>query len=312
MSENVKLSNIGKRNTYRRNKHIEWTYGYLMTAPLMIGVLVFFVGPILFSFFMSLTNWSSLTPGTFIGLKNYIDALSDERLRREFLNTLYYTAGTVPVSMILSVLLANALGNKIKKSSIYLTIYFLPNVTMPAAISLVWMWLFNSKYGLIDYVLGLLGLPQPIWVADARFIMPAIIIVSIWMGLGYNIIILIAGLKSIPVNYYEAADIDGASDWTKFSRITLPLLSPYIFFLLIVSMIGAFKAFDVVYMFTVQALSFGDLVEASRTMVFGIYEKAFTMYKMGYASTEAVFLFIIIALVTAVQFAIQKRWVHYE
>jgi multiple sugar transport system permease protein len=278
----------------------------------MIGVLVFFIGPILFSFYMSLTNWSSLKPGVFVGLKNYADALGDPRLRRELLNTLYYVAGTVPISMVLSLLLANALAKRVRRSSLYVTLYFLPSVTMPAAISIVWMWLLNSRYGLVNNFLGLLHLPRPIWVADAAYIMPSIMIVSVWMGLGYNMIILIAGLKNIPASYYEASDMDGATDWVKFSRITLPLLSPQIFFLLVVSLIGAFKAFDIIYMFTVQSLGYGDLVEASRTMVFGIYEKAFTQYKMGYASTEAVLLFVIIAAVTAVQFRAQKRWVHYE
>jgi multiple sugar transport system permease protein len=293
-------------------RYVEWFWGYLMCAPLLVGVLAFFIGPIIFSFYMSLTNWSSLQPGAFVGLANYVDAFRDARLGREVRNTLYYVVGTVPVSMVLSVLLANALGGKRAGSSIYTTLYFLPNVTMPAAISLVWMWLFNSRYGLINKLLGLAHLPQPVWIADAAWIMPAIMIVSVWMGLGYNVIILIAGLKAIPESYYEASDIDGASDWTKLTRITLPLLSPQIFFLLVMSLIGGFKTFDVVYMFTIQSASYGDLVEASRTMVFGIYEKAFTLYRMGYASMEAVLLFAIIAAATAFQFAAQKRWVHYE
>lgn len=283
----------------------------MFTAPMMLGVLIFFIGPILFTFFMSLTNWSSLTPWKFIGLQNFSDALKDKRMIRELLNTLYYALGTVPVTTVLSVWAANALNKKIKGAPGYTTIYFLPNITMPAAVALVWAWMFNSKYGVINNMLGSIGLPQPVWMGDPKFIMPAIIIVSIWMGLGYNIIILLAGLKSIPDTYYEAADMDGATDWAKFSRITLPMISPYIFFLLVMSLMGAFKAFDVIFMFT-SSQSYGDLMEASRTMVYGIYEKGFTLYKMGYASTEAVILFVIIALVTAVQFKVQKKWVYYN
>ncbi|MGE5612879.1 MAG: carbohydrate ABC transporter permease [Bacillota bacterium] len=303
---------IGKTTAFKRNKYIEWIYGYSFIAPLLIGVLVFFIGPILFTFYISLTDWTSLEPGSFVGFENYIQAFKDKRLTRELTNTAVYTLGTVPTTLVLSLWIANALNKIVRGRSALTTIYFLPNVTMPTAVAMVWAWLLNSKYGIVNYLLGLVGLPGPVWIGDPRFIMPSIIIVSIWMGLGYNIIILTAGLKNIPVSYYEACDMDGASEWAKFTRITLPLLSPHIFFLLVVSVIGAFKAFDVIFMLTVNQLTYGNLVEASRTMVYGIYEKAFSLYKMGYASTEAVFLFIIIAVVTAVQFTIQKRWVHYD
>lgn len=283
----------------------------MFTAPMMMGVLIFFIGPILFTFFMSLTDWSSLSAWKIIGLQNFSDAIRDKRMIRELINTSYYALGTVPATTVLSVWVANALNRKTKGTSVYTTVYFLPNITMPAAVALVWAWMFNSKYGVINNILGLIGLPQPVWMGDPRFIMPAIIIVSIWMGMGYNIIILLAGLKSIPDTYYEAADMDGASNRAKFYHITLPLLSPYIFFLLVMSLMGAFKAFDVIFMFT-SSQSYGDLMEASRTMVYGIYEKGFTLYKMGYASMEAVILFVIIALVTAVQFRVQKKWVFYN
>ncbi len=292
-------------------KHTEWLYGYLFTAPLVLGVLVFFILPILFTFYMSMTDWTGLTPGKWIGLDNFTAMFSDMRVGREVINTAVYALGTVPVGMALSVLAANALNRKRRGAAVYTTLYFLPNVTMPAAVALVWAWMFNSKYGIINAFLGTIGLPQPMWMGDASFILAAIMIVSVWMGLGYNIIMLLAGLKNIPDTLYEAADIDGATERTKFFRLTLPLLSPYIFFLLVMSVMGAFKAFDLIYMFNASQ-TYGEIIDASRTMVYGIYEKGFSLYKMGFASAEAVLLFALIGAMTALQFWAQKKWVFYE
>lgn len=290
-----------------------WFWGYLFISPIALGIAVFSIRAIFYSFFTSFTEWDSLTPAVFIGFKNFAELFSDRQTGREFLNTMYYTVCTVPISLILSLLVANALNQNIPGKAFYRVIYFLPSVTMPVAIAIVWQWLFNSKYGLVNQFIQIFGVRGPMWLGDVNYIMPAIIIVSIWSSIGHSMVILLAGLQGIPQVYYEAAEIDGATKWTRFIKITLPMLTPTIFFLFITSMINAFKAFDIIFMFAGASNNTqGPLLEATRTMVFGIYEKGFTFLRMGYASAEAVVLFFIIMIVTAVQFAFQKKWVHYE
>lgn len=292
----------------------ECAWGYLFIAPLVLGVYFFSIGPILYSFGASFTNWDGLTKPVFIWLDNYKELFSNKEAIKEITNTLYYTVGTVPLCLILSILLANTLNKKVIGKSMFRTIYFLPSVTMPVAVAMVWRWLFNSDLGLINIFLGVFHLPQPMWLGDPHYIMPAIIIVSIWSQVGYNMIILLAGLQGISTTYYEAADIEGASERVKFSRITLPLLSPTIFFLLTMMLINAFKAFDIIYVFAGGASNFGQgpMLTATRTMVYGIFEKGFMFMKMGYASAEAVLLFLVILVITIIQFVFQGKWVHYE
>jgi multiple sugar transport system permease protein len=310
--ENAKknpLSNFTKKLSKKK----EWFWGYLFITPIVLGLLVFSILPIIFSFYMSLTKWNSLTSPVFIGLKNYMDFFSDKRSLGEFVNTLYFAFGTVPISIILSILLANALNKKMIGTSFYRVLYFLPNVTMASAIALVWKWMFNSRLGLVNKLLGFLHLPQPAWLTDTSYIMIAVIIVSIWSGIGYNMIILLAGMQNISQTLYEASDIDGASPWIKFSRITLPLVTPSIFFVLTVSLMGAFKSFDIIFVFAGGGKELqGPISEAIRTMVVGIYQNGFIFLKMGYASTQAVVLFALIMMVTGLQFILQKKWVFYE
>lgn len=310
---NVKSCNVPNPYNRKLKMKSEWIWGYLFVAPIMIGIAVFAVGPLLYSFYMSVMDWNGLSDKIFIGFDNYKNVFSDKTIGREFINTLYYALGTIPLSLILSILLANILNQKLSGVSLYRTIFFLPSVTMPAAIAIVWKWLFNSKIGLVNMFLGLFHIPGIIWLGDTRYIMPAIIIVSIWGCIGYNMVILLAGLQGIPQSFYEASVIDGATKWNKLVKITLPMLTPSIFFLLTMSLMNAFKAFDVIYMFSGAAnATQGPLLEATRTMVYGVYEKGFTFLRIGYASAEAVVLFAIILFVTALQFIFQKKWVHYE
>lgn len=290
-----------------------WFWGYLFISPIALGIAIFSIRAIFYSFFTSLTEWDGLTPAIFTGFKNFAELFSDRQVGREFLNTMYYTVFTVPISLVLSLLLANALNQNIPGKTIYRVIYFLPSVTMPVAIAIVWQWLFNSKYGIVNQFIQIFGIKGPMWLGDVNYIMPAIIIVSVWSSIGYNMVILLAGLQGIPSVYYEAAEIDGANKWIRFIKITIPMLTPTIFFIFITSLINAFKAFDIIFMFAgANSNTQGPLLEATRTMVFGVYEKGFTFLRMGYASAEAVLLFVIIAVVTALQFAFQKKWVHYE
>ena len=291
----------------------EWIWGYLFIAPIFIGIVGFHIGPIIYSFLMSFTRWDSVTQPVFIGLKNYLDLFIDQQVGHEFINMMYYTIGVVPLTIFLSLILANALNQKIRGVDFYRVVYFLPAVTMVSAITIVWQWLFNSQYGLIDKILGWCHLPQPVWLGDPKVIMLGIIIVAIWSGLGYNMVILLAGLQAIPQSIYESAEIDGAGRFSKFFWVTLPMLTPSLFFLLITSLISGFQAFDIIYMFIGGSTSLqGPLLEATRTMVYGIYEKGFTFLRMGYASAEAIVLFVLILIVTVCQFFLQKRWVHYD
>jgi multiple sugar transport system permease protein len=190
------------------------------------------------------------------------------------------------------------------------TAFFLPMVTMPTAVAAVWRWLYNSQYGLVNYLTRPFGW-NPMWLGDPRYILPAVIIVAVWSGIGYASIILLAGLQNIPKTFYEAAEIDGAGPFQRFARITVPLLSPSIFFLTITSMIGAFKAFDLIFMFS-GGIASGPTSQAVRTMVYGIYHKGFVLLRMGYAAAEAVILFCLILLVTLFQFYLQKKLVFYD
>ena len=262
---------------------------------------------------MSLTEWTGLTSPRFIGLENFFTMTRDSQIGREILNTTIYMIGTVPIGLSIAVFIAVLLNTGIKGKYFYRTAFFLPVVTMPTAIAAVWRYLFNSQFGLVNYLFRPFGL-NPQWLGDPRFIMPAVIVVAIWSGIGFSTIILLAGLQNIPKTYYEAADIDGANPLQQFFRITIPLLSPTVFFLLITSVIGAFRAFDLIFLFAgagVEATT-SPIAEAIRTMAFGIFQRGFNMRRMGYASSQAVLLFTIIMIVTLIQFRLQKKFVFYD
>ena len=302
-----------KRKAPGRHTIMDWFWGYFFITPVFIGIAVFSIGPVVYSFFMSMTEWDGLTNPSFIGIGNFATMVTDAQIGREIINTFKYMIGTVPVGLCIAILIANLLNSNVKGKPFFRTAFFLPVVTMPAAVGIVWRFLFSSQFGPINYLFKPFGL-NPQWLGDPRYIMSALIIVAIWGGIGYNAIILLAGLQQIPKIYYEAADIDGAKPFHHFFYITLPLLSPTIFFLLITTMINAFKAFDLIYMFAGASVvaSGGPTTEAIRTIVFGIYQKGFLLLRMGYASAEAVLLFVIILIVTLIQFRLQKKFVYYD
>lgn len=294
-------------------KRKEAMWGYLFIAPLVLGLLAFSIGPILFSFYMSFTNWNSLVEPDFVGLKNYIDIVQDDSFVLEIKNTLYFALGTVPLTIILSLILANALNSHTRGTGFFRVLYFLPNVTMASAVALVWRWLFNSRLGLINAVLGFFHLPQPAWLTDPNFTMPAVIVMTVWAAIGYNMIILLSGMQSIPKTLYEAAELDGAGGFKKFVHITVPLVTPSIFFVLTMQVMGAFKTFDTIFVFAGGGKNLqGPIADSIRTMVVGLYQNGFIFLKMGYASAQAVVLFLVILLFTAIQFWLQKKWVYYE
>ncbi len=297
-----------------RGATIEAIWGFLFILPMISFIYFFSLGPIIYSFSSSFTEWDGITTPVFVGLGNYKALFANPEFWQEFLNTLTYTVGVVPISLLLSILLADALNRSFKGRDFFRTVFFLPSVTMPVAIAIVWKWLYNSDYGIINSILSVFGIQGPSWVGDPRFAMPSVVIVTIWRQVGYNMIILLAGLQGISSTYYEAASIEGASRFKQFTKITLPLLSPTIFFLSIIMLIDAFKAFDFIYIFSggSQQTFRSPSLDALRTIVYGIFENGFKFLRMGYASAEAVVLFGIILIVTLIQFYFQKKWVHYD
>lgn len=290
----------------------EWFWAYVFIAPMVIGTLIFGIVPILYSAGLSLMKWDGLGEKTFNGLTNFVNLMKDEKFRYEIRNTLVYTIAVVPITLMLSLGVANLLNKGLQATGFFRVIYFLPNIVMPVAVAMVWRFLLNSKVGLVNVLLRVLHLPTPGWISDPKYIMASLVIISVWSGVGYNAIIMLAGLQGISPSLYESARLDGASSIRIFWKITFPLLSPTLFFLTTMSIMNSMRAFDIIYTFIGKADQGGPIVDASRTVVFGIYDKAFKFLNMGGASAEAMILFFMIAVITVVQFKLQDKWVFYE
>jgi multiple sugar transport system permease protein len=281
--------------------------GYLFVAPLILGLLVFTYGPVLAAFVLSFTKGDYISTPKFIGLGNYVALWDDKLFWQSLRNTLYYVAGVVPAGMVLSLLLALAMNQKLRGIVFFRTIFFLPTISSSVAISLMWLWIYNPEFGVFNFLLDQVGIKGPAWLSTPQWAMPAVIIMAVWRGLGYNMLIYLTGLQGIPEVYYEAASIDGADSWAKFWNITVPLLSPTTFMLLILSVIGAFQVFEYTYVMTQ-----GGPVYATLTLVLHVYNNAFRNFQMGYASALAYVLFFMLLGLTVLQFRLQRRWVHYE
>lgn len=290
----------------------EWLWAYVFIAPMVIGTLIFGIIPILYSAGLSLMKWDGLGEKTFTGLSNFADLMKDEKFGYEIRNTLVYTAAVVPITLILSLGVANLLNKGLQATGFFRVVYFLPNIVMPVAVAMVWRFLLNSKVGLVNFFLKTLHLPAPGWISDPNYIMASLVIISVWSGVGYNAVIMLAGLQGISPSLYESARLDGAGNIRIFWKITFPLLSPTLFFLTTMSIMNSMRAFDIIYTFIGKADQGGPVVDASRTVVFGIYDKAFKFLNMGGASAEAMILFFMIAVITVVQFKSQDKWVFYE
>ncbi len=293
-------------------KDIIW--GYLMIAPLMIGLAIFFLWPICQTFYFSFTTWGDFGKYAWSGPGNYVQMVQDPALLKALYNTVVFTGISVPVSIVLSILVAVLLNQKIRGVGVYRTLYFLPAVTMPGAIALLWRWLYNGDYGLINYFLSLVHIQGPRWVSDPRLTLYSLTVVAIWSSIGNNMVLFLAGLQSIPGTYYEAATLDGAGAFQRFWRITLPLLSPTIFFAGVIALIQAFQVFDLIFLMfgAGSSVSTNLALESTQTLVYLFYRNAFTSGNKGYAAAIAVLLFVIILSVTALQLRLQRRWVHYD
>jgi multiple sugar transport system permease protein len=281
---------------------------YLFISPFIIGIGIFYIIPAIASFFLSFTIWDGLSTPVFNGVQNFVAMSQDQMFKRSIINTFVFTILAVPASIVLATLIAVLLNQKIKGMVIYRTLFFIPVVTMPVAVGMVWRWLYNSEFGLINYSLSLLSLPQIGWLFDERFALISIVLASIWMTVGNSTVILLAGLQGISTTYYEAAVMDGANEIKKFFFITIPLLTPSLFFVLVMSMITSLQVFDLVYMMMGENIA---LLGPTRTIVYSMWEQGFKYFNMGYASAQALLLFLIILILTIVQMYLQKKWVHY-
>lgn len=285
----------------------EAVWGYLFLLPNIVGFLMFTALAVVTAFGLALTEWDLLIPPKFIGAANYVKLLTrDTVFQQALLNTAYFVAGVVPLEVIGALLLALLLNQPIRAMTIYRAIYFVPTVTSLIAVSIVWQWLYHSELGLVNYFLGAVGVPRINWLGSTEWAMPAVIFMSAWKALGYYAVIFLAGLQGIPEHLHEAAQIDGANSWQRFWRITLPLLSPTLFFVLVISIIRAFQVFDQVLIMTR-----GGPANATSTIVYFIYNSGFVWFRMGYAAAASWVLFAVIFIVTLIQARWQRRWVHY-
>lgn len=279
-------------------------------SPSLIVFIVFIFLPIAIAFYLSMMKWDLLSADKqFVGLTNYIYYLKDPFFYKVLLNTLYYAAAHIPLDLVFSLSLALILNKKLKGLSFYRTVYFIPVISSMVAVSAVWIWIYEPESGgLANYFLSLLGISPLGWLNDPKWAMPAIIIMSVWKGLGYNIIIFLAGLQNIPDSYYEAARVDGANAWQQFRNVTLPLLSPITYFVVLMGIINSFKVFTQIEVMTPE----GGPLNTTSVLVFYLYQEAFHKYRFGRASALAFILFIIVIAITMIQRAYSEKRVHYE
>lgn len=279
-----------------------WALFFLL--PSAVPLIVFTFVPMVASFWVSLHKWNLISPMKWVGFANYTKLVKDPQTTKIFLHTLAYIAGYLPLVYVGGLALAMALNKKMAGRSFFRAAIFLPVVTSWVVVALVWQWLLNPANGLVNHVLGFLHLPTPGWWTDPDWAMPSVILASAWKDLGFVMVILLAGLQAIPTDLYEAATVDGASGWQRFRRITLPLLSPSTFFVVVISLINGFQVFGQVFVMTG-----GGPEGASQVVVGQIYNLTFRYGRAGDASALSWLLFLVILLITAVQLRGQRRWV---
>ena len=283
--------------------------GYLFILPTYVGFLIFILYPLVESMRISFQEFSLLRGSTYIGLENYAQMFADARLRIAYINTVIFTLFAVFFNAGIGLLLAVMLNRRLPvlMRNLYRSIFFFPVLIAHTYIAVIWRFLYQQDTGVINYYLGLFGVEPIPWLSNTHWAMAAIIILDVWKNTGFAMLVFLAGLQSIPNEYYEAAQLDGANERQLFFRITIPLLSPTIFFILVIFMIGALQVFD-----TIIVLTAGGPGDATRSVVLYVYEIAFRTFNMGYAAAVSMTLFAIILVLTALQFWISRRWVHYE
>lgn len=281
---------------------------YLFVLPMVVGLLVFRLGPVVVAFMAGFTKWNIQTAPELLGLANYGEAINSEIFWQVSKNTLIFTLIYVPGVMILALVMAVMVNQKIRGIAFFRGLYFLPYITAMVAVAMVWRWIFATRFGILNFVLSSVFqiADPPAWLADRAWALLALVIVAIWKHAGFQMLVFLAGLQSIPNFLYEAAAIDGANRRTQFFKITLPLLSPVTFFVFIITVIDAFKTFDVTY-----AMTGGGPNYASTTLAYSIYQNAFVYGRMGYASALAMLLLVFVGVTALVSFKLKDRMVEY-
>lgn len=294
-----------KSSKLRRQEAAE---GLMFISPWLVGFLAFTIIPVAASLYLSLCRWNLMDTAVWVGLDNYNKLMTgaDPKFMKSLMVTTYYTLVSVPLNVVLSIAVALLLNAGIRGMSIFRTIYYLPSVTSGVAVAVLWMWIFNSDFGLLNSLLSRVGLEPLAWLNDEKLVIPSFIFMGLW-GIGGNMVLYLAGLQSIPPALYEAAEIDGAGPVQKLFKVTLPLLSPVIFFNIIVAVIGSFQVFTQSFVMTK-----GGPNDASMFYVLYLFKNAFEYFKMGYACAMAWILFIVILSLTLLQFTLAKKWVYYE
>ena len=283
--------------------------GYLFILPTFIGFAIFILYPLVESFRISLYEFSILGDSQYIELDNYARLFTDARLHRTYSNTIVFTSFAVFLNAGIGLLLAVFLNRRMPSlmSNFYRSVFFFPILIAHTYIAVIWRYLYQQDTGIINYYLGTLGIDPVPWLSNPQWAMAAIIIMDVWKNTGFAMLVFLAGLQSIPHTYYEAAQLDGANERQLFFRITIPLLSPTIFFILVIFMIGALQVFD-----SIIVLTDGGPGDATRSVVMYIYQQAFQRLDFGYAAAVSWTLFLVILTVTLLQFLVSRRWVHYE
>ncbi len=300
-----------RRWSPQRRRETLWAYAFL--GPTFFFLLALILFPILFALWISLHDWSLIPRDfPFIGIKNYIEAFGDKLTIKSLRNTLIYTIGAVPVGMIISLALALILNqDKLPFRTGFRTAYFIPVITSWVAVSFVWVWMFEPRWGAVNTFLGWFGIHGIKWLASPVWALPAIIIVAVWKGLGYNMVIFLAGLQGIPRELLEAAKIDGASPWQGFWHVSFPLLNPTVVFITVTAVIGSLQVFTPAVIMTTKQGEAGGPINSTRVMVYHIYSTAFRNNRLGYGAALAFVLFALILIVTIVQLRLTQRDIEY-
>ncbi|MEB7430906.1 sugar ABC transporter permease [Enterococcus lactis] len=290
---------------YRKDQVI---WGYIFIFPTALGLILLNIWPAIQTAILSFQKTVGFGDTEWVGLRNYQKMFADGEVFQSLLNTLIYAVVSIPSIVVLSLLVAVLMNRKVKGLSIYRTIYFLPVVAAPSAVAMIWRWMFNNDYGLINNMLAKIGLDGPAWLTDPSIAIYSIIIVGVWSAIGYNMVLLLAGLQEIPKDYYEAAEIDGASPIQQFFNITLPLVTPTLFFVVVTTVINAFQVFDVIFMMITPN---STAMFKSQSLTYLFYKHSFILNDKGYGSAIVMFLLMIILIITAIQMKLQKKWVNY-
>ena len=304
------MAKVKKARKTTNRARSEFLWGWAFILPTMIGLIVLNIIPIFQTIYQSFFKTGAFGRGNiFIGLDNYERLFADASVWQALINTLKYAIVEVPLSIIIALIIAVLLNQKMRGRSIYRAVYFLPMVVAPAAVAMVWKWLFNSEFGLLNHVLNSLGLKSVYWLSNPKIAIYSIAIVGIWTVIGYNMVLFLAGLQEIPKDYYEAAQIDGANAIQQFFKITVPLISPTMFFVVVTRVIASLQVFDSIFMMIDRS---SPALPKTQSLVYLFYRYAFVENNKGYGSSIVVLLLTIIMMITVVQMFAQKKWVHYN